>query len=651
MTDEFAALRESKLQTPTLLGAISLFLLLGLTAWAYLPGLNGELIFDDIPNLQPWASLQDITSRVDVLTFVFSGTGLPGRPLSLLSFLIDDQSWPPDIFALKRTNLAIHLLNLCLTLWLCLKLLRRLLPAAPESRILLLSFLATALWALHPLQVSNVSYIIQRMNLLSTLLELMGLLIFVYGRERLAESPWKAMAICSVGIGLFMPLAVLAKENGLLLCAFALLVERFCYAPAKLQWWRAWKMLFLWLPLLVFAAYCILRYQGFTRGFEIRDFNAWERLLSQGPVVVDYLEKLLLPRLHGTGLYFDNFPVSRSLLQPISTLYSWLLLLGLMAAAVVLRHRMPITSFGIWFYFTGHLMESTLIPLELYFEHRNYLPQVGLWIALAGLLNHVSGRRLQIIVFAAVAILFSFLVTLTRQNAALWSQPELQSAVWYHENPGSLRTTLSYANLLLQKQRLEKLHQVLDTGRQHHPDSLAIVVSQRYVSCYWQDQPTPFDDLPALARRAEYESASIVMLEQIRELSTRKPNGAALHNCVPANDQQIAATYEAMLTNPRFARSRTRARLNEYLAEMAVQRRDLNTAMEFYDRAFKAEANPIYPYRQARLLLSAGLVEDAHRYATLAVDSNKGRSSLLYPDLKARIRVLESEIESASKTK
>lgn len=639
-------MRESKRRDAQLLGSALLACLLALTLWAYHPGLGGALIFDDIPNLLPWSALQDISSLADVLTFALSGTGMPGRPLSLLSFLVDDQSWPPDIYSLKRSNLAIHLLNLCLVLWLCLKLLGRLLPTAGETRILLLAFLAAAIWALHPLQVSNVSYVIQRMNLLSTMLELTGLLLFVYGRERLAEAPWKAMALCSAGIGLFVPLAILAKENGLLLCVFALLVERFCYPPVPLRRWRLWKALFLWLPLLAFLAYCLLKYHGFTRGFGGRNFDAWERLLTQGPVMADYLGKLLFPRLHGTGLYFDNFPVSRSLLEPIGTLYSWAILLALMVSALLLRRRLPIVAFGIWFYFAGHLMESTLIPLELYFEHRNYLPQLGLWIALAGLLDRISGRLLPFALPAALALFFSFLIALTRQNAALWSQPELQSAVWYHENPGSLRTTLSYANLLLQKQRFEELNQVLEAGRRNHPDSLAVAVSQRYVSCYWQDLPTSFDDLPALARRAESETASVIMLEQMRSLGSES---LLLQNCKPASRRQLAAVYEAMLANPRNVRPRTRARINEYLAEIATQERDLNAAITFYDGAFRAEANPIYPYRAARLLLSAGLVADAERYNTLAEQGNTGRKRLLYPDLDARIQRLKNDIHQARK--
>lgn len=623
--------------------AVFFLALLLLALWAFAPGLGGQLIFDDIPNFQPWQDIGDIDSLDDVLTFTFSGTGLPGRPLSLLTFLVDDQSWTPDVHALKRTNLALHLLNLCLVFWFSLKVFRCLRPDLPSLRSSLLALLATALWALHPLQVSNVSYVIQRMNLLSTLLELAGLLLFMAGREQLLQSPRRALLLCSAGIGIFMPLAVLAKENGLLLCAFALLVERFCYAPVRPAWWRLWKLVFLWFPLLAFLGYCISN-RVFTSGFDFRPFNAWERLLTQGPVVADYLGKLLLPRLQGSSsLYVDNFPISHSLLDPPGTLLAWLLLAALAMSAWLLRRRLPLFAFGVLFFFCGHLMESTILPLELYFEHRNYLPQAGLWLALTGLLAHAS-PKLERIATAATLGFLVLLLALTRQNAMLWSQPELQTAIWHNDNPGSLRNTLAFANLLLQHGDLARTQQVLAEGLKRHPNSLAIAISQRYVSCYWQDRATSFDELPALASRAPYETASVIMLEQIRSLGAQPTLRAELHSCRPATDLQIAAVYRALLANPLFSGGRTGARLNEFLAEIATGARDLNATMQYYDAAFRAEANPIYPYRQALLLLDAGLPDDAAQYAALAEASFTGRQRLLYPELEGRLRTLQADL-------
>lgn len=628
---------------------IGFWTILLLALWAFMPGMGGDLIFDDIPNLLPWQNMGDVDTIHKALTFVTSGTGSPGRPLSLLSFLIDDQNWSPDIYSLKRTNLAIHLINSCLMYWLSLQLLQRLLPTqkTTTSHQGVFALLVTAIWTLHPLQVSNVSYVIQRMNLLSTLLELAGLVIFIHGRELLETSSKKALILCTLAAGLFMPLAILAKENGLLLCIFALLVESFCFnkpiaSNSLLRVWRIWKAFFLWLPLLAFIFYCIF-ISNFSIDYSARSFSIWERLLTQGPVITDYLNKLLLPRLHGSGLYFDNFPISHSLFEP-ATFLSWLILTSIFAAALHLRKRLPLFSFGIFFYFGGHLMESTFLPLELYFEHRNYLPQAGLWLSLISLLSLIKKPQTQKALALGAVLLIGLLTLMTRHNSSLWGKPDLQTTIWYHDNPGSLRNTLAYANLLLQSGSYETTNTVLANGLNHHPNSLILVVSQRYVMCYWQNKAVSFSDLPEKAKHADHEYASIIMLEKMRSMTTDETSKTG--KCQPATASEIGNVYLGLLENPRYISKQTRSRLFEYLGEIAVEQGQLNEAMHYYDEAFAQSGNPVYPYRQAVLLQSAGLPETAQNFVSTAWRALGTKQKIQYPELESRLVTLQKELGS-----
>lgn len=616
-------------------------LLLAIAAWSFASGTGGQFIFDDEPNLNPWQRIGDIDTLRDVVAFATSGNDLPGRPLSLLSFIIDDQSWMPDIPSLKRTNLALHLLNGCLVFWFCLMLLRHLLPARTPPARAWLALFVTAVWLLHPLQVSNVSYVIQRMNELSTAFTLAGLLLYLRGREWLPVRPWHGALLASAGIGLCMPLAVLAKENGLLLCAFALLVEAFCFPRATWRGWRIWKGLFLWAPLLLFVLYCLVHFRGFTAPYPTRDFNAWERLLTQGPVLQDYLAKLLRPRLQGAGLYYDNFPVARSLADA-AALRAWALLLALLGVAFALRRRLPLVAFGLFFFFCGHLMESTLLPLELYFEHRNYLPQLGLWLALAGLAAQADAPRLRLALRAGALLLVLALAWMTRQNAALWSQTELQAAVWYHDNPGSLRTTLSYANILVRQRRLEEAGEILDRSRQALPDALIVALAQKYVRCYLQDRPQDFAELAPLARRARYETASMEMLELMWRVARADANLATPEGkCRPATPDQLADIYAALLENPHYLNGRTRATLYANLGAYAQLRRDLNGTLHYYDLAFASEPNPLYALEEAVALASAGLPGPAEEYSRKARAALNLRMRLAYPALATNLDNLD----------
>ncbi|HEX6592495.1 MAG TPA: hypothetical protein VF050_10890 [Moraxellaceae bacterium] len=608
--------------------------LLALNVWTFFPGLGGRFIFDDLPNLLPWSALGDIDSFSKLQAFIFSSKFLPGRPLALLSFLVDDQSWPPSVYALKASNLALHLVNICLVFWLSSKLLARMLPEQSRNNILLLSLGVAAIWGLHPMQVSTVSYIIQRMCLLSTTFSLIALLLFMQGREQLELQPRRALALCSLGIGLFVPLAILTKETGLLICAFALLIEHFCFVKNNTTPWRLWRLLFLSLPLLLFLVYCLITYRFFTVGFQIRDFNALERLLTQGPVLVDYLHKLVLPTFNSGSLFYDNFPVSRSLIQPPATLLAWLFIAGLLALAWKIRQRHPAIAFGLLFYFCGHLMESTVLPLEIYFEHRNYLPQLGLWIALAGAVSLLGKKSLKAIAGTALALWFLLLVFISHNNAWLWGNPDLQAAAWYKSNPGSLRTTLVYVNALMRSNQAELLEQTLAQGRRDFPGSMNLLLTQRIVACFGRNQPTRFDDLPGIARHADYDNSLVSTLHNLSQQPVTRAGAA--NGCIAPPPALIAATYKGLLANAAYKGSW--GTIYQYLGEMAQSARDTALAASCYQQAFRYNANPIYAFRAAQQLALLDRQVEALQYLAETKRTLSWRDRMMNPDFPERIR-------------
>jgi uncharacterized membrane protein YhfC len=89
---------------------------------------------------------------------------------------------------------------------------------------------------------------------------------------------------------------------------------------------------------------------------------------------MDYLSLLWLPRPFSSGLFNDQYAASTSLIHPLSTLWALLAMVALISGAWWFRRRYPAWSLAVLFFFAGHLLESTSIPLELYFEHRNYVP-------------------------------------------------------------------------------------------------------------------------------------------------------------------------------------------------------------------------------------------------------------------------------------
>ncbi len=87
---------------------------------------------------------------------------------------------------------------------------------------------------------------------------------------------------------------------------------------------------------------------------------------------------IVVPTMPDFGLYHDDFSISTGLFKPVETVFSIVGLVALFVSAFLARNKAPIVSFGIFWFLAGHSLESTIFPLELMHEHRNYLPSLGI---------------------------------------------------------------------------------------------------------------------------------------------------------------------------------------------------------------------------------------------------------------------------------
>jgi tetratricopeptide (TPR) repeat protein len=153
-----------------------------------------------------------------------------------------------------------------------------------------------------------------------------------------------------------------------------------------------------------------------------RDFTTGERLLTESRVVIWYLTLIAWPTPDRLNLEHDVAP-SRSLVSPATTLGSLLLVLTILVLAVTLERRgHPVASFAILWYFLGLGVESTILPLELAFEHRLYLPSVGpILLVVLGLsrLAVLRGTRTRVGVAIALATVLGIA---TRQRNETWAE-------------------------------------------------------------------------------------------------------------------------------------------------------------------------------------------------------------------------------------
>ena len=461
--------------------------LLMLTAAVYWPGLQGPMLLDDFENLEP---LMDMQSGRLAWHEVLGGFGIHGRPISMLSFVANWLTSAGELWSLKYTNLMIHLLCGALLFWLAGRLLGE--PrAGVAAQRWWIALLVAALWLLAPMLVSTVLYVVQRMAQLATLFVLAGLLCYVCGRQLLGARRRLGIGLICLCFILFWPLAALSKQNGALLPLLTVVVEfSFFQRPRSPADRRMVHGLLALLVAVSVAGATIALAMDSGKLFEAyqgRDFSAYERVITEARILFDYgVNLLMIPGGSPLGLFHDDFVVSRGLLDPPTTILAIALWCGFLLLAWGLRATpwAPI-AFGPVFFLAAHSLESTIVPLELYFEHRNYLPSVGLFLSLgvvAGrLTQHIRWKKSFVIVVAGMSLTHG---ALTMARVRNWQSHETILLAAARTHPDSARVHTSLAALYLGRNALDKAFKHLDRADELYGGRQSYAVALHRLSGY-----------------------------------------------------------------------------------------------------------------------------------------------------------------------
>lgn len=437
----------------------AMLLTLLLCLLVYAAGLSGPFLFDDLPNFSVISAW--LAGRGSVGDAIWgTGSGLLHRPLSMLTFSLDAAIAGLRPGHMKLVNLVLHC-GIGVVVYQLLTLLfhRRDWQGLQAAWV---GALGAALWLLHPLQLSTVLYVVQRMAQLGALFVLLGLWLYVRTRQRMSEGTMEPAQLLQAALlwGLFFLLGIFSKENAAILPLLCLAFEGVFRAQLERQhrgvlWFNALVGV---VPILLGVTLLLVMPDRFLAGYESRHFDLWQRLWTQSAVLVDYLQQILWPQTARMGLYFDDFPLINNGLAgawPYITI-----LLAISVFAWWMRRREPVVLFGWLFFLIAHSVESSLLPLELYFEHRNYLPMVGIVLMVLG--TAVWGLRRAsaeghsapgwLAPLAVVVVLL--LAGLTGQKALTWRSLDAIAAEGYAQHPNSLRASLDALNSALTQNRL-----------------------------------------------------------------------------------------------------------------------------------------------------------------------------------------------------
>lgn len=516
---------------PRLYPALILLVAMLLCTAAYLPGLTGPWIFDDYPNIIRNSYIRIVSlDSSDLYSAAFSMESGPlRRPISITSFALNH--YFADGFnntsPFKTTNLVIHLLNTLLVFWLAALILRRVQAISKAGKrrayqshhvAYLLAACAALVWSIHPLQLTSILYVVQRMTELAATFTLLGLICYLYGREQiLAGRNSRGLWFALVGTSGFGILGILSKENAALLPLFVVLLEFFLYYRTspwtkwrKLTRQQKWVIRTVVLFMVFTALFATLSYTH--SGYQHREFTLPERLITEARVLFFYISLLFVPDISRFGHQHDDITVSSSLFMPWTTLPSMLGIAALIAIGFWLRKRNPLLGLGILWFFTGHLMESTILPLEIAHEHRNYFPSFGFALIIASALNHpalMARRRLVGMVFAVIVIAFTGITFL---RASQWSDHNTFYRYEVAHHPLSVRTQMGYSTLLEAQGRYQEAQKVVRYAITLDTHEAGYVMDLVRQDARQKRQPSPADHAELLRRlKNEKITATTIM--------------------------------------------------------------------------------------------------------------------------------------------
>ena len=378
-------MNEAKAKFPRITPILFLFILIGLV---YSNTLKSPWFLDDYFNItqNPKVHVTRLTPE-NLKQALYAAPTQENlyRPIAYLTFALNWYFGKDDVAGYHLVNIAIHFVAAGF-LFSTIILLFQTPPlnSVESDTVYFVALLSSALWAIHPIQIQAVTYIVQRMASMAALFYIIA--IFFFLKARLSPSFVHRLIFVSLCCLCYL-LSVGAKNNAILLPVSLLLAEFVFFRDLSQRSTQisAVTMLVTGALLIAVSGFFLFlkdNVNPLLMGYELRPFTMTERLFTQPRVLFFYLSQIFYPTAERFSITHD-FIVSTSLLTPWTTLPSLFLVLVLIGVAIWRIKNNPLFSFAVLFYFGNQVIESSILPLEIVFEHRNYLPSFFLFVPIS----------------------------------------------------------------------------------------------------------------------------------------------------------------------------------------------------------------------------------------------------------------------------
>ncbi len=369
----------------------------------YSNSLNASFHFDDNYMIVNNPLVHDIKNLPLILKDLFH------RPLLKATFLLNYQLGGLDVTGYHLVNLLMHLF-VVFEVYILSGLLLREFSERPYRE---LPFIASLIFALHPVHTGSVTYISSRSSVLLTGLLLLSFILFL----KASTTGKRALKIASFGVFI---LGFGVKET---IVVLPFLILLYIYIHERGVDLLKGNRLMLAVLFIVLGTYLLLRKLTLSTVAPV-DRRIYEGLLPPLQYLLTeikviglyYLKWLIIPV---GGPYVDpDIPAERTLLS-LPVMASLAIIITLTAIAFYYRKRASFVSFCILWFFISLLPTSSIFPLgDLAQQRRLYLPTVGFSMVMAYLICALLRHPLRLM--PAVTSLALFLGSVTYHDNAIW---------------------------------------------------------------------------------------------------------------------------------------------------------------------------------------------------------------------------------------
>jgi len=445
-----------------------------LGALSYANTLEAPFVFDDAHNILGNTNIR--VSELNTRSLIKAGFGGPlkTRPLAYISFALNYYFNGFAVQGYHAVNITIHLMT-GVFLYLFIKILLKRVQAQEffYKNDRTIAFLSATIWLVHPVQTQSVTYIVQRMNSMAAMFYIMSLFFYVQARDLKADG--RALSTSAsdktianlnnkshVGVrirpillfvlsALAGGMALCSKEIAVTLPVMIFIVEWFFYQGLSRKWVIRQGM--VWLGVLIFIVIAGSFFIDSPRfSYQNYNFSLTQRLMTEFRVVATYIGLLLFPNPGRLNLDYD-YSISQSLFDPPATIFSLILIVILLYTAIAIAKRQRLISFSILWFVINLVIESSVIPLDIIFEHRLYLPSMTVWlIIILAVFKTSTDKKLLSVLFFAVILLFA---SWTYERNTVWSDRETLWRDAVSKAPGNSHAHTSLGRALQAKGRVE----------------------------------------------------------------------------------------------------------------------------------------------------------------------------------------------------